>query len=99
MNDTLSQAQQLLLAAASIEQPFHESRLIKAAWIKDKLAFGMKTMEEEFPSDNKVRALLTGRRGLIDRGLFRKVGKLTYALTDAGEREAKELANGGTRKD
>jgi hypothetical protein len=73
--------------------------LAKLAWIRNKKCFGMKTMEDEFPSDNKVRALLVGERGLIRRGLFTKVGDLTYQLAAAGIEEAKRLSNGGrTRK-
>lgn len=97
MHDTadLTKPQRIILAAAGLPEPFHESALVEAAWKADPRAFGMRTMEARYPDLNNVRTYLVGDRGLVGRGIFEKRGALTYALTSAGRKLAERLTAGG----
>ena len=95
MNDAPTITQRIVLAAARLPDPFHESLLAEACWLADPAAFGMRTMESKHPDVNKVRTYLVGPRGLVQKGILIKTGVLTYRLSDPGRREADRLASGG----
>lgn len=74
----------LLKVAKSLSSPFTLTQLVIAAWQHTPSSFGLPEDEERYPSDNRVRVLLFGRRGLISRGLLRKVENGMYEVTEAG---------------
>ncbi len=93
-DDHLTGPQTLLVAAAGLDEPFHESDLILAAWDRSHRLFGLRGHEDFHPSDNRVRAALCHTRGPVDSGYLDRVAPLTYRLTPAGRAEAKAIANG-----
>lgn len=96
MHDTaeLTVNQYLLLAADTLPQPFHESDLVEAAWKAAPRLLGMTRKHDKYPSDNKVRAALSGDRGLVKRGWLERHDRLMYSLTRHGKAEAARLSNG-----
>ncbi len=62
----------LLKSARGFPGAFSTSELAVAAWMLHPKMFGMKGYEEDYPSDNKVRYLLYGKKGLIARRLIEK---------------------------
>lgn len=62
----------LLEAARCLPERFSLTVLVLMAWAHFPKLFGLKGAEELHPSDNKVRYLLYGGKGLIARGLISK---------------------------
>ncbi len=62
----------LLEAARTWDGPFNLSTLVLTAWEMFPDDFGLPGAEKQYPSDNKVRYLLYGSKGLIARGLIVK---------------------------
>ncbi len=62
----------LLEAARTFPGPFGLTALVFTAWAMFPLQFGLPGLEMKHPSDNKVRYLLYGGKGLIARGLISK---------------------------
>ncbi len=62
----------LLEAARCLPERFSLTVLVLMAWAHFPKLFGLKGAEELHPSDNKVRYLLYGGKGLIARGLIEK---------------------------
>ncbi len=66
----------LLEAASQLSGPFGKpfglSALVLTAWRHFPELFGLPGAEKEHPSDNKVRCLLFGSKGLIARRLIEK---------------------------
>ncbi len=62
----------LLEAAQALQRDFGLSSLVLTAWMMFPEVFGLPGVERQHPSDNKVRYLLYGSKGLIARGLIEK---------------------------
>ncbi len=71
----------LLEAARGLPDAFHEWELMRHAWLRWPRTFGVKGVEEDYPSDKKVSSALSGKRGLVSRGLLVRLpgGKLRVA--------------------
>lgn len=65
-------AGRLYRAAYSFQGDFGLSALVLMAWTRWPIMFGLPGMENKHPSDNRVKAVLYGQRGLIARGLLTK---------------------------
>ncbi len=89
----LSQAEMILLAAATLDAPFACEALIVAAWGKYPDTFGMKGFKS-FPCSNKVIASLAGENGLVKRGWLTKVGQKLYAVSEHGRTAIQWIAGG-----
>lgn len=72
----------LLEVAGCLEQPFELHRLVLEAWRRWPSVFGLPGATRESASDNKVKTLLYGSRGLIAGGRLRKVGKNLFAVAE-----------------
>jgi len=90
----LTQVQQVLTTASTLEQPFSEARLVEAVWKTDPMKYGMGELWEKYPNNSMIRSLVVGERGLVRRGYFDKVAPLTYEITD----QAREFINTGKRR-
>lgn len=74
----------LLKAASELPATTNSSAVKISAWLKDKVALGLKGYEVLHPNSNKVLATLMGKNGLERRGYFKKVGPKLYSLMPAG---------------
>ncbi len=74
-------ASRLLEAAAGLRGAFYEWELMREAWLRWPVTFGIAGVENDFPSDKKVSSALSGKRGLVARGLFQRLpdGRLRVA--------------------
>src|SRR5262249_37622974 len=95
--------EQVLLAALDccgdeLEKTFTSEDLLVAAWKRDRLAFGLRGYEQEYPDSDKVRKELDSRgtrqggtaTGLVSSGLLLRVRERIYRLTPAGLAAAAE---------
>lgn len=96
--------EQVMLAAldcsgGDLEKTFTSEDLLVAAWKSDRLAFGLRGYEQEYPDSDKVRKELdsrgarqgSGSTGLISSGLLLRVHERIYRLTPAGIAAAAEV--------
>jgi hypothetical protein len=94
----LSQSQITLLAADRLEglgfTPFTESMLVVETWKMNRSLFGLRGFLQEYPDNNRIRALLVGERGLIKKLMFVKEGKLLYSLSESGKSEVARIKVG-----
>lgn len=90
--------QRILVAAAKLEQPFHETQLVLAAWRADPQRFGLKGCDEPHPDANLVRCEVMGKARLVGRGYLERVGERTYRITESGRAEADAASNGDRRE-
>jgi hypothetical protein len=83
-------AQQVLLAAALLEQqghvPFTAEALIVTSWQNSPRSFGLKGYAEQYPDSNRILSVIMGKRGLATQGLLEKVGVKLYMLTERGRK-------------
>jgi len=99
--------QQVLLAALDcsgndLEKTFTSEDLLVAAWKRDRLAWGLRGYEREFPDNDKIHKELDGRgaregsasTGIVSTGLLLRVRQRIYRLTPAGFAAAAELYRG-----
>ncbi len=87
----LTQADRLLLTAATLNTPFSVEALVVAAWKKYPLIFGLAGHLNLYPSDNKVQAALFGTGRLVDKGMIEKVSPKQYRVSDIGRRRINRL--------
>lgn len=90
--------QRILVAAAKLEQPFHETQLVLAAWRADPERFGLKGCDEPHPDANLIRCEVMGKARLVGRGYMERVGERTYRITESGRAEADAASNGNRRE-
>jgi hypothetical protein len=96
--------EQVMLAAldcsgGDLEKTFTSEDLLVAAWKRDRLAFGLRGYEQEYPDSDKVRKELDSRgarqgsasSGLVSSGLLLRVRERIYRLTPAGLAAAAEV--------
>jgi hypothetical protein len=96
--------QQVLLAALDcsgndLEKTFTSEDLLVAAWKRDRLAWGLRGYEREFPDNDKIHKELDGRgaregsasTGIVSTGLLVRVRQRIYRLTPAGFAAAAEV--------
>jgi hypothetical protein len=104
--------EQVLLAAldcsgSDLEKTFTSEDLLVAAWKRDRLAWGLRGYEREYPDNDKIHKELDGRgaregsasAGLVSSGLLVRVRQRIYRLTPTGLAAAAEVvgAEPGTR--
>lgn len=76
-----SQSDLVMQAAKSMPPgPFDRADLVVAAWKLAPNVFGLDGQWRLHPCSNKVYALLAGKRGLVGRGLLRKVAAKRYEV-------------------
>lgn len=73
----------LLRAAKKLSSIFSAEELVVAAWQEDKV-FGLSGYANLHPNSNKVLSSLMGKKGLVNRGCFKKMGSKLYSLTPEG---------------
>jgi hypothetical protein len=96
--------EQVLLAALDcsgndLEKTFTSEDLLVAAWKRDRLAWGLRGYEREFPDNDKIHKELDGRgtregsasTGIVSTGLLLRVRQRIYRLTPAGFAAAAEV--------
>lgn len=96
--------EQVLLAAldhsgGDLERTFTSEDLLVGAWKKDRLAWGLRGYEQDYPDVDKLRKELDSRgpreggaaTGLVSSGLLLRVGRRMYRLTPAGLAAAAEV--------
>jgi hypothetical protein len=91
--------QQVLLAAFECsdgdpDKTFTAEELLVHAWKNDKLAWGLRGFEDQFPDSDKIFKELdahAGKQGIVGQGLLQKVHQRVYRLTPAGLAEAGAL--------
>ena len=96
--------EQVLLAAldyseGDLEKTFTSEDLLVGAWKKDRLAWGLRGYEQDYPDVDKLRKELDSRgpreggaaTGLVSSGLLLRVGQRMYRLTPAGLAAAAEV--------
>jgi hypothetical protein len=96
--------QQVLLAALDcsgddLEKTFTSEDLLVSAWKRDRLAWGLRGYEREFPDNDKIHKELDGRgaregsasTGIVSTGLLLRVRQRIYRLTAAGFAAAAEV--------
>jgi hypothetical protein len=96
--------EQVLLAALDcsgndLEKTFTSEDLLVAAWKRDRLAWGLRGYEREFPDNDKIHKELDGRgaregsasTGIVSSGLLLRVRQRIYRLTPAGFAAAAEV--------
>ena len=95
---TLTAAQEILLAAASLDAEdkttFTEWDLTVATWQRNENRFGCRGYEAQYPDHKRVMMEIMGttkKENPIRRGWLLKVRQNTYALTDLGRSEAERL--------
>ena len=97
---TLTAAQEILLAAASLDAKektsFTEWDLTVATWRRNENRFGCRGYESRYPDHKRVMMEIMGttkKENPIRRGWLLKVRQNTYALTDLGRSEAERLTH------
>lgn len=66
--------QQAVLAALELaDRPLSPPELVLASWRASPELFGLRGHEGEHPDSNRVLSYLYGRRGLVRRGLVRRL--------------------------
>jgi hypothetical protein len=96
--------EQVLLAGLDcsggyLEKTFTSEDLLVAAWKRDRLAWGLRGYEREFPDNDKIHKELDGRgaragsasTGIVSKGLLLRVRQRIYRLTPAGFAAAAEV--------
>ncbi len=81
------QWQILLRVARTIPQPFTLNDLSVACHAADPENFGMKGYPQH-PDNHRIHWIMYGRRGLIERGLIKRVRQGIFELPEAGALEA-----------
>jgi hypothetical protein len=87
----------LLRVARTIRQPFTLNDISVAVWRACPEAFGMNGYP--YPDNHKVHYILYGSRGLIAKGLIRRVRKGLFCIPDADGLVATPQAPNGTVPD
>jgi hypothetical protein len=96
--------EQVLLAAldcsgGDLEKTFTSEDLLVAAWKRNRLAWGLRGYEREFPDNDKIHKELDGRgaregsasTGIISNGLLLRVRQRIFRLTPTGLAAAAEV--------
>ena len=96
--------EQVLLAAldcsgGDLEETFTAEDLLVAAWNRDRVAWGLRGYEQEYPDADKLRKEIDSRgaregspsTGLVASGLLSRVRERIYHLTPAGLAAAAEV--------
>jgi hypothetical protein len=89
----------VMQAAASLQQPFHESLLTVTCWKAAPQLFGLYGYENEHPSNNRVRALLAHKGGPLHRRYLEKVAPLTYRITPLGRAQLHHVSTQKQKND
>ena len=89
--------EQVLLAALDcsgddLQKTFTSEDLLVSAWKRDRLAWGLRGYERQYPDNDKIHKELDGRgtregsasAGLVSSGLLLRVRQRIYRLTPAG---------------
>jgi hypothetical protein len=76
----------LLRVARTIPQPFTLNDISVAVWKSDSAAFGMRGYP--YPDNHKVHYILYGTRGLVAKGIIRRVSEGLFCLPDEVDVEA-----------
>ncbi len=83
--------QQVLLVSLEFSdgdcrKTFTAEELLVRAWQKDKMAWGLRGLEEQYPDSDKIYKELDsrGKQGIVGLGLLEKVRQRVYRLTPAG---------------
>jgi hypothetical protein len=79
-----SQRGTVLQAARSFGRPFSLTELILAAWRLDPVSFGLAGVHLVYPDSRPVLVTLCGKRGLVARGLIRRLRQNHYEAPLAG---------------
>ncbi len=71
----------LLEVARGLGSTFYEWELMREAWHRWPDTFGVAGVSSAYPSDKKVSSAISGKRGLVARGLFQRLpdGRLRVA--------------------
>ena len=96
--------EQVLLAAldcssGDLEKTFTAEDLLVAAWKRDRVAWGLRGYEQEYPDADRLRKEIDSRgaregspsTGLVSSGLLLRVRERVYRLTPAGLAAAAEV--------
>jgi hypothetical protein len=96
--------EQVLLAAldcsgGNLEKTFTSEDLLVSAWKRDRLAWGLRGYEREYPDNDKIHKELDGRgarqgsasTGIVSSGLLLRVRQRIYRLTPTGLAAAAEV--------
>ncbi len=96
--------EQVLLAAVDfsggdLEKTFTSEDLLVAAWKRDRLAWGLRGYELEYPDNDKIHKELDGRgaregsasTGIVSSGLLLRVHQRIFRLTPTGLAAAAEV--------
>ena len=85
--------EQVLLAAfentgGDCQKTFTMEDLVVWSWKRDKQAWGLRQYENDYPDSDKLQKEMGSRggdqKGLVDLGIFERVGRRVYRLTPAG---------------
>ncbi len=82
-----SLSMKLLEAAKQLGGRFSEEGLTVYAYLGDPMKFGLKSFETQYPDSHKVRSLLCGKRGLVQRGFLQRLAGGLLRLTEKGRKE------------
>jgi hypothetical protein len=92
--------QQILLAAlecsgGDCRKTLTMEQLLVCAWKRDRLAWGLRGYEEEYPDADKIQKEIgtrgPGQQGVVDMGWLERVNRRVYRLTPAGLAAAAKL--------
>lgn len=91
--------EQVLFAAlescsGDCEKTFTAEEILVRAWKKDKMAWGLRGFENEYPDSAKIYKELdahAGKKGIVGEGLLERVHRRVYRLTPAGLAAASRL--------
>jgi len=91
--------QQVLLAALECsggdpKRTFTAEQLLIHAWERDRLAWGLRGLEDDHPDSDKIYKELdahAGKQGIVGQGLLEKVHRRVYRVTPAGLAAASTL--------
>lgn len=74
----------ILEVAATLPRVFSHEDLVVACWKHYPSQFSM--AEYPYPDNNKISAIIYGRRGLLGVGGLEKVGPKVYQITEEGRK-------------
>ena len=97
MDPTLTNAEKVLLAAVSLcdgdsDRRFTAEELSVAAWKQDKLSFGLRNYENDYPDSNKLFKSIDSKGGLVAKGFIIRVGDRTFRLSAGGIAAASRIS-------
>ncbi|HKQ48366.1 MAG TPA: hypothetical protein VJZ71_09885 [Phycisphaerae bacterium] len=81
------------LSGGELTKTFTAEDLLVEAWNHNKVAWGLRGFEEDYPDSEKINKELNrrGSIGLLGQGLIERVGPMMYRLSVAGLHEAAQL--------